>query len=252
MAAGAAGLGRRRGCEGHLAADQATGGGKAAALPAGCRHGRGGISGGGESGSHRADFTVAADAERGGVVCGLCLANVLAGGSGGALPESHGSVFILGSGRRIGAARPDQRHGVCVAQKAPRPAGGMALVCGDVGAGDRAGADFQLRPCGPIHLPAADRAVCRGGMGGGGLVPRMAVSALDSGRALGVRDFGVACQRPNPNRLLAEQRVALGPCARLHKAKLACPQQPWRCLGPEGPGRGSHRPISRSVADQPG
>ena len=45
--------------------------------------------------------------------------------------------------------------------------GGLAVVFGNAAAGDWADSTGRLLPCGPLHLRAADRGVCRVNLGRG-------------------------------------------------------------------------------------
>ncbi len=129
-------------------------------------------------------------------------------------PE-HGLPFL--GDRRFGrAAGLDFRRRFPVAGQTALVPGGVVMVSGNVGAGDRPGAIRLAGSCGPLHLSAANRIGSGGGVGRGGSVQFLALAegGAGVGRRGGVR--GPDGTRLCPNRILARQHNALDAHTGLH------------------------------------
>ena len=174
--------------------------------PAVCADGRivrGDGPGSGESDCWPVAFR-AADGKRRGVLRHLPLADDPSIGTGVCLSQPGKLSAALAGGRGTGVAAGHIRSGMGISPDASLPRGRLALVSGDDDPGDRDCADILLRPCGSLHLSAADRLVSVADLGGGGSVRRLASPPRGAGRRRHGHSGGFDFLRAHADFLLAE------------------------------------------------
>ncbi len=114
--------------------------------------------------------------------------------SGTQLPVAYG-------GRSTGSAGGDHRGRRLSLAPPAIPVGGLALVFGNAGAGQRPGAEFYARQGRPLHLSESDRVVDRGGLERFGGLPVVAplqkreLGQADSDRRRRSGTAGAGCGR---------------------------------------------------------
>ena len=124
--------------------------------------------------------------------------DLLAGGPGGVLPllAGRGVVAAAALGRGAGRAHGAGGAGLVARAHAALCGGGLAVVRGRAGTGQRAGAGGQPGGGGPLHLRAAHRPVRGAGVVGGGGVAALAAGARWAGGGGGRGGAGL----PGPER----------------------------------------------------
>ena len=211
---------------------------KAAAVAAGGRVVRGDDLGAERSAAaQRADSLPGARGKRLGFLCRLPGPVLLSGRIGRVLPA-------VGS---VSADRKSRRRGGPVGRRLRRSAGlsatvslftrGLAMVCGNAGAGDRAAAGWRAGDGGPLHVLAPNRLMHCFGLGSRGRVPGLAFAALVARRRVRHRAGAALGRRMASDVVLARQRDALDAHPRLRGAKLPSPQQSRQRTGQPKPAR---------------
>src|SRR5208282_3859762 len=170
---------------------------------AGGRLVRGDGPGSGETDRWQAAFR-SADGKRRDVLHHLPVADDPSSGTGVCLSQPGKLSAALAGGRGTGVAAGPIRSGMGISPDTSLSRGRLALVSGDAGPGYRDGADILLRPCGSLHLSAADRLVSAADLGGGGSVRRLALPPRGAGRLLHNHPHGFDFLRARTDCLLAE------------------------------------------------
>jgi len=120
------------------------------------------------------------------------------------LPQPHKLSAVLAGDRGTGVAAGLIRSGMDISPDASLACGRLVLVSGDDGPGDRDGADIVLRPCGSLHLPAADRVVSGHSLDGGGFDDFLAKRPPDTGCGSTQCDCGFDVLHLEANLILAD------------------------------------------------
>ena len=177
----------------------------------------------------------------------------------GGLPLTPRRSLSLSRGRyRVAGARGG-RHcrrrflaGVACVPASFLPDRRLVLVCRDAGArpGPRAGGKPALG--GPLHVHPRHRPLHRGGVGSCRPRGRVAPSRPPAGGRRGHRPLRGRARRAPASRVLAQQRRALGACARCDGGKLSRGEQSGPRSGQAGPDRGSRHPLRGISAHQAG
>ena len=144
-----------------------------------------------------------ANRQCGGVLCRLPAPDGLPAGAGGFVPVSARSSRVgnhtgsLAGGCHFG-------RGVSPAAKAALFIDGLAVVSGNARSGNRTDPVRNTRPCGSLHLSAADRFVFRLDLGGGGFVRRLASPPGGAGRRFRDHSGGFDFLRAHSDLILAK------------------------------------------------